>query len=276
METLISLMINVFLYTFRRSLVGLTAVSVGLFLISVLIIYTIEAFGGIAEFQRLFELMPDSILALFHAQGGFGTTPTSYIAGDYRHPIYLITGFSFGIAFASGAISREIERGTILMYLASPIERWQYVLAKIGVLVIGTAIIAFSIWLGSFVGAELYGLPKGEIDNMLLVFAQINMWSLMLAFGGITLLISAYISDGGLTIAWAAGISIVMYFVDFLSLIWSVAEPLGPLSLFHYFDPVGIARDAVFPWFEFLILMGVSALSMLLALYVFQKRDISN
>ena len=72
METLISLMINVFLYTFRRSLVGLTAVSVGLFLISVLIIYTIEAFGGIAEFQRLFELMPDSILALFHAQGGFG------------------------------------------------------------------------------------------------------------------------------------------------------------------------------------------------------------
>jgi len=77
-------------------------------------------------------------------------------------------------------------------------------------------------------------------------------------------------------IAWAAGISIVMYFVDFLSLIWSVAEPLGPLSLFHYFDPVGIARDAVFPWFEFLILMGVSALSMLLALYVFQKRDISN
>lgn len=269
-------MISVFLHTFRRSFIGLTAVSFGLFLVSVLIIYTIEAFGGIEEFQRIFELLPDSILALFHAQGGFGTTPTSYVAGDYRHPFYLITGFSFGIAFASGAISKEIERGTILMYLASPIERWQYILAKIGVLVIGTAIIAGSIWLGTFVGAELYGLPKGEIDNTLLVFAQINMWSLMLAFGGITLLISSYSSEGGLTIAWAAGISIVMYFVDFLSLIWSVAEPLGPLSLFHYFDPLGIVNNAAFPWLDFLTLMGISILSMLLAVYVFQRRDISN
>lgn len=269
-------MISVFLHTFNRSLRGLLAVSLGLFLISLLIIYTIEAFGGIQEFERIFELLPDSILALFHAQSGFGSTPTGYIAGDYRHPFYLVSALAFGISFASSAIAKDIERGTILLYLAAPIERWQYLLAKIAVLISATAIIPAAIILGTFIGGELYGLPRDDIDYGLLIITQVNMWALMLAISGITLLISAFSSDSGQTIARAAGISIGMYFVDFLSLIWPFAQPLGPFSLFHYFDPVGIVTNAIFPWADCTILTGVSLLSFCLALIVFQRRDISS
>lgn len=265
---------SVFRQTFRAYRIGLLAVAVGLFAVSMVIVYTFEAFGGLEAFAELFELVPAPIAALFRAQGGFATTATGYIAADYRHPFYIIAGFAYAIAVASGASAREVERGTALMLLAAPIARWRYLLPKLAVLVVGAAVAVFATWLGTVAGAVLTGITE-EIDYGLLVLVQLNMFALIIAAGAVTALVSAASSDGGQAVVWGAGIATVMYLLDFLSLIWGPAEPLGPLTLFHYYDPLGVVRNGDVPWRDLAVLFSVAVAGFAAALVTFQRRDIA-
>lgn len=248
--------------------------AIGLFVVSMIIVYTFESFGGLETFGDLFELLPEPITALFRVQGGFGATATGFIAADYRHPFYLISGFAFVIAVASGAVAREVELGTALMLLASPISRWRYLSAKILVLVAGLVVIVTATWLGTFVGSTLIGM-NSEIDHWILLKVQLNMLALTVAAGGIAMLISAGSSDGGQTVLWSAGIGTLMYFVDFLSVIWGPAAPLGAFTVFHYYDPVAVAQETGLPWGDLGVLMGTGLGGFAASLARFQRRDIN-
>ena len=267
-------MISVFAHTLRSHRTGLFAVSVGLFLMSLIIVYTFDAFGGVDALADLFESLPAPMAAMFRAQAGFGTSITSYIALDYRHPVYIIAGLAFVLSVSSGAAAREIERGTALMLLASPIARWRYLAAKIGVLVVGSVVIVTMCWLGSLAGAFLTGMA-GDVERGTLLLAQVNALGVLLAAGGIAVLLSAVSSDGGRTVSVAAGILTVMYFLDFVGAIWGPAEPLAPLSLFYYFDPLAIATDGGTLLRDVVVLFGVALAFFAAALVLFQRRDIT-
>ncbi len=265
---------SVFMHTLHSHRIGLLAVSVGLFLMSLIIVYTFDAFGGLDALADLFESLPAPMAAMFRAQAGFGTSITSYIALDYRHPVYIIAGLAFVLTVSSGAAAREIERGTALMLLASPIPRWRYLAAKAGVLVVGAVIIVAMSWLGSLGGAALTGLA-GDVEAGTLLLAQVNALGVLLASGGIAMLLSAVSSDGGRTVSIAAGILTVMYFLDFVGAIWGPAEPLAPLSLFYYLDPLAVATSGSSLLRDVLVLFGVALVGFVAALVLFQRRDIT-
>ena len=265
---------SVFMHTLHSHRIGLLAVSVGLFLMSLIIVYTFDAFGGLDALADLFESLPAPMAAMFRAQAGFGTSITSYITLDYRHPVYIIAGLAFVLTVSSGAAAREIERGTALMLLASPIPRWRYMAAKVGVLVVGAVIIVAVSWLGSLGGAALTGLA-GEVEAGTLLLAQVNALGVLLASGGIAMLLSAVSSDGGRTVSVAAGILTVMYFLDFVGAIWGPAEPLAPLSLFYYLDPLAVATSGSSLLRDVLVLFGVALVGFVAALVLFQRRDIT-
>ena len=265
---------SVFLETMRGHRVGLASVSLGLFVMSLIIVYTFDALGGLEAFEDLYESLPDAFAAMFRAQGGFGATLTNYIAADYRHPVYIVAGLAFVISASSGAVAREIERGTALMLLSSPIPRWRYLASKMLTMGVGVVIITFMAWLGSYAGTILTGVTA-SVDTGVLLVAQVNMLALFLAAGGISMLLSALSSDGGKTVLLSAAIVTVMYFVDFVAAIWSPIEPLAPFGLFAYYDPLGIARETVNLAWNLGVLFGVAAVGFAAALVVFQRRDIT-
>lgn len=267
-------MCSIFTYTLRSHRIGLLAVSAGLFLMSLIIVYTFDAFGGLDALGDLFESLPAPMAAMFRAQGGFGTTITSYIALDYRHPVYIIAGLAFVLSVSSGASAREIERGTALMLLASPIARWRYLAAKVAVVIVGAVIIVAMSWLGSMAGVLLTGLAD-DVEGGTLMLAQVNELGVLLAAGGIAMLLSAVSSDGGRTVSMTAGILTVMYFLDFVGAIWGPAEPLAPLSLFYYYDPLAVATSGSTLLRDVLVLFGVGLAGFVAALVLFQRRDIT-
>ena len=265
---------SVFIHTLRSHRIGLLAVSFGLFLMSLIIVYTFEELGGLDALEGFFESLPAPMAAMFRAQAGFGTTITSYIALDYRHPVYIIAGLAFVLSVSSGAAAREIERGTVLMLLASPIPRWRYLVAKVAVLVLGAVIIVILSWLGSLAGAALTGVGD-EVESGTLLLAQLNELGVLLASGGIAVLLSAVGSDGGRTVSVTAGILTVMYFLDFLGAIWAPAEPLAPLSIFYYYDPLAVATGGGTLLRDVPVLFGVGLVLFVAALVLFQRRDIT-
>lgn len=254
--------------------IALFFLGAGLFALAMLMPFTFKTMGGMEGLEQLLKVLPEGIRALMKAQGGFLPTVEGYLASGYRHPAYLIIFSAFAIASASGAVAREIERGTILMLLARPVPRHRYLTAKIGALVAGLLLLAGMALAGTWAGVLVAGL-WGTVDLPVFLRVQANALLLALAVGGCSLLISALSSDGGRVIALAAGVAVVMFFLDFLSGIWSAISFLGPLSLFHYYDPVEMAHTNAFAWLDLGVLGAVAVAGFGGALAVFWRRDIA-
>ena len=247
-------MVEVFLRSIAGHRVGIGVVSLGLFLISLVIVYTFDAFGGMEAFEGLFESLPESLKALFRAQGGFAANANGYLAADYRHPIYLIAVLAFVISVAVGAVAREVERGSALLVLSAPIARWRYLLAKAGGDAprhVGHPRRDDGRHLG---GGHHHRHPRTRSTWSCSCACRRTRWRLALAVGGIALVVSSRGSDAGQATGIATGIIATMYFIDFLSLIWSPAGPLGPFTVFHYYDPLRVSQETGLPWRNVLVL----------------------
>ena len=102
-----------------------------------------------------------------------------------------------------------------------------------------------------------------------------NALALGLAIGGYTTLVSSVSSDGGQTTGQAAGITVGMFFIDYLAILWAPASFLGPLSIFHYYSPADIPDVDGTPWLDLGVLFGVAVITYAAAFILFQRRDIS-
>ena len=266
-------MISVFRHTLRGYRTALALVGLGVFGLTLLIVYIFEAFGGVEAMQELLEFMPEGVRGLLKAQGEFATTANGYLGAQYRHPVYMVALAAFAISASSGAVARDVERGTILFILGAPLARWRLLTAKGAAMVVGLLALLAAAWMGTWVGTLVTGITD-QVQMTVFLRVQVNALALVLAIGGYALLISALSSEGGHTISLAAGIAVVMFFLDFLTTLWSPSESLGPLSLFHYYDPLAIAQGGGMPWRDVGVLLGVAAAAMAVAVVAFQRRDI--
>ena len=122
-------------------------------------------------------------------------------------------------------------------------------------------------------GALSGGVVASPAGPFLLI--GVNALSLGLAILGYAYLFSALSSDGGRAILIATGVSVAFFFVDFISSLFDALEPLGLLSIFHYYDPVGLAVDASFPGLHVAVLLATGAVTLAAALIIFERRDIA-
>ena len=264
------------LSVFRQSLLSyrtsLSVVSASLFGISVVLVATFDAFGGVDGVEALLEFLPESIRAMLGAQGGFATDATGYLGMQYRHPFYLISTSGFVIAMASGAVAREIERSTALMLFAVPLARWRYLAANVASMVVVVVLLLVAVWAGTSLGVAVTGLA--DVDMLTLMRALVNLLALALAIGGIAMLLSSLSSDGGHVISVAAGVAAAMFFGDFVAAIWGPAEFVGYVSLYHYYNPLGVTQANGLPVRDLAVLLGVAVAGFGGALVAFQRRDV--
>ena len=258
------------LYGFRYSL---SFVSLGIFLISIMIMYVVESMGGLEGVNQFMDMMPDAVKTMFKIEEGL-VSVTGFIAAEYRDPIYFLISFGFAVAIASGFVAREIENGTILMFGAMPIKRWHYLLGKIAALIIGILIIITAAGIGTYVGSLLINITS-EIDFSAISLVLVNLLVLTLAVSGITTALSAALSTGGRTVAITATILGVMYFIDLLASLLEAVSDFGILSLFHYYDTVQITNSGQLNWTHILVLLGVTLVTYGLGIYIYNKRDIT-
>ena len=250
---------------------GMAMIGLGALAFAVLLPTTYAAFGS--AIGDLMEALPEAFRALIKADGGLSATPTGYIAIGYRDAVFMAIMIGAVIAASSAALAREIERGAMFLLLARPLQRYHVVIAKAGALALMLAGIVSISFLGTWIGVLGNGLDG--VNFGALALALVNAFMLALAVGGYSFLLSALFNEGGRVVSIATGLTVVFFFVDYLATLWSPARSLGPVSVFHYYDPHGVVETGSAPAAHLLVLGCVAVAGFLAAVIAFQRRDIA-
>jgi ABC-type transport system involved in multi-copper enzyme maturation permease subunit len=258
----------------RQGLAGTAMLLLGVLAFQFIYPFIADSLGGEQGLSNLVKQLPPAMQALAQMSPEFlaMTGVAGFLSRGYDHPVYLVLSIAAMVAFTGRAIAGEVGAGTLALSLSRPIPRWMIYLARtIGVAVI---CVAFGVagpiatWAGVRVSGLDADLPLSHLAAMALL-GMLFTW----AIGGLTLMVSAWSSSTGRVVGWATGYLVIAYFVDVFAELWSVLEPVRPLSLFRWFDTSATMVDGRVPAGSALVLGGVGLVAMVIGWVVFRRRD---
>jgi ABC-type transport system involved in multi-copper enzyme maturation permease subunit len=200
-----------------------------------------------------------------------------------------------GITLASGAVSTELERGTLYVILSKPLRRWHVVLGKwlglVALLSVNVAVWAALLWLAVWARERGTHLPvlKAVALTFLypLIFTTLTLWFSTFA----TNVLATAVALVAIGIGWQEGmmrsfarvfeIDLLGRFAVFAGYLvpigrlqrWalSVAELRLPFGM----RPGGAFNDEPAPVpFDLIYVAGYILVALLLAMVTFQRRDV--
>jgi beta-exotoxin I transport system permease protein len=174
----------------------------------------------------------------------------------------------FPILASAGAIAGAEERGTIDVLLGNPIPRWQLVVGSFVATAISTIGIVAILSLFTWVPAVLLDV---DLSLQQTAEATLNLWPLCVFFGGLALLCSAAFHRRVFAIAIPGFVLIATYFINALGNSVEDLEDAQPLTVFHYY---GSAIEDGIDWSNFSGVTLAALVLVLLAVFVFKRRDI--
>jgi ABC-type transport system involved in multi-copper enzyme maturation permease subunit len=250
-----------------RTRIIVLAVGFGLFEMVVGITYASVDENAI---RSLVEALPPALRAL---AGTDIATPTGYVGSGYLHPVALAVQAATAISMAA-APARETEDGTAELVLSRPLPPARWMAAHALAMATGLAVVVAGGYAGGLVAAVTVD-DLGPVDPGPLAMAMLSGYLCFLAVGGVTLLVASLVRTGGKAIGWAAGFLLVSYALDYLSQVWEVAEPLGPLSIFRYLSPPAILRTGDIGPEDALFFGILAAATATVALWRIGRRDLT-
>ena len=236
--------------------------------------------------------------------------PLDFLAVQMLHPVVMVLACLWGIGRAAGAISGELEKGTMELLLSQPVPRDRLIFAHLVVDLIAIPLICtapmigtqFGLWaVGDFVidydsFAKKYPELKMNRPREVLALSALGQWgavvglmALMFAISGLTMLFSACGRSRWRVIGWAVLTILIMFILNVLGQIWADIAFLRPLSVFYYYQPqniwlhdqwlldLGEVWNGGQPMFQIPaipLLFAVGTAGYLAALRVFTTRDL--
>ena len=229
----------------------------------------IEAGPGLATLMEQF--MPPAFRRLFSTQIGMASFD-GMVAFGYRHPAILTAAVAFVIVVGT-LPAGERESGLLDLMLARPVQRARYLAAVVLTLVIGALVLP-----GARLGGTASALSLVEAENALpwqrYVPSAASLATLLLGIGGYTLLIAVTSRRRGPAVARAVGLTITLFFLEFLASLWDPVEALVWLSPFHYHKPISAALFRQMPLVNPVALLSLFAVCGAAAFWSFRRQDL--
>jgi ABC-2 type transport system permease protein len=207
--------------------------------------------------------------------------PMQMMSISYVHPLVLTILSLWALGRAANAIAGEIDRGTMELLLAQPIRRTQIILAHLCVDAIVFPLICAVMWTGTYFGTSWMGLQELDRDPVepeRFLPALLCVGGLLFAVSGVTMAISALGRSRARVWGGAMCLFLGMFLVNVVGQIWWMLEWARPFTLFYYYQPQRLIKDAEWHadgrvWLNLGVLVGVGATGYLCAWFAFTRRD---
>ena len=225
-----------------------------------------------ANLMKLMESYPESFLKAFNIESLDYSNVENYLSSENFSFIWPLLIIFLGIAIGAAICAGEIEKGTIELLLAQPISRIRIFFEKyfagfFSILIFDIvsifAIIPF---------AAMY-----NVDYKLENFTTMAILGLLFALTifSISALFSCIFSDKGKVYFLSGGLLVVMYVMNILASLKENIQDLKYFSFFYYFDASKALNHNQIDILAWLVFGGTIILCILVAVIIFNKRNIT-
>jgi len=182
----------------------------------------------------------------------------------------------YALINGTGTLAGEEEDGRLEMMVTLPLQRWQIVIAKAIALTLSTVFIFLIV---SVVSVIVFQAIESQLETDLVamdVFAAVmSAWPLVFAVGMLSIFLAAFSASRRAAAMIATAVLIVSYFGDNLANSTTVLEPFEPFFLFTYLDSTGRGVAEGQQTGDVLVLLGVGVVALALALFFFERRNLT-
>lgn len=239
--------------------------------------FLIVVIAGEVQRNQTFSALAALLPAFFQSLVG-GLVFTSFaglVSFGFVHPIVVLALVEAAIFLASEP-AWEVESGIVDVTMARPVTRGLLITRTILVTLGATAAILL-LMLGAM-SLALYafapeGVPWPRFRTTVLL--AVNLMSVSWWFGGLSLLVSAFVRRRSAAIGAAGLAAFALYLFNLAAEISPSWQRLRPLTPFHYYDAPALIRGAYGQWpADVTVLLGTSALLILAAWRAYLSRDL--
>ena len=253
----------------QRVLIGfLIAMMIGFEVLIINIGSSIDRTGSMTD---IIEQLPEFLQDLIKAQIGEVAFP-AFPAFAFEHPATMGGALAY-VVFLATIPAGERDVGLTDLFLARPLPRRHYLGATVVHLVATAVVIPSCLLLGTAVGLAMVTNPN-QVHWADYLPAAAGLSSLLLAWGGIALLLGTGRQRRGATVVQMVGAILAAYLIHVLGLFSTALRWVEWISPFHYFHPIAttIRSQSCLPGMA--CLLAIFVLTTALALLRFEKRDI--
>ncbi len=212
-------------------------------------------------------------------------TATGRLTFLYVHILTLLICIGWGIGRGSDVVAGEISRGTMDLLLSLPIRRVSVLVASGTVALFGSAALAVSLWVGSWIGLKTVPLPEPVAISRFLP-GVLNLACLTFCLAGLTTMLSSWDHNRWRTIWLACGLFAVESIVKMVARLWEpegvlawVGRSLDYLTFLSAFEPqrlILLNRETAvgLAWRYDSTLIGIGLAGYVIAAVVLTYRDI--
>jgi ABC-2 type transport system permease protein len=214
-------------------------------------------------------------LEIYKAMGmSFGTFE-DWLASTVINIVPILLAI-YAVIDGTGTLAGEEDHGRLELIVALPIPRWQIVTVK----AIAHAIALFIVLLVVGITTSIVFLSiKSQVETtvaaMDVIWSLLYAWPLVMAFGMISLFLGTFCPRRRTGALIATVIVVVSYFGSNLAEQVAALRSLQPFLLYHYLDATAGLFEAGPQASDVLTLLGVATAAFLLAVFFFQRRDIT-
>lgn len=182
----------------------------------------------------------------------------------------------YAVIDGTGTLAGEEDDGKLELIVALPIPRWQIVTVKS----IAHGVALFLILLIVAISTTFVFLAiKSQVETTLgagdVIWSLLYAWPLVMAFGMISLFLGAFSPRRRTGALIATVIVAFSYFGSNLAGQIAALDSLQPLFLFYYYDSTAALFETGPQAGDALMLLGVALVAFLLAVFFFQRRDLT-
>ena len=254
------------LWSSRWSAIGYGIGAAAYILIIIAFYPTVRA--NSAQMDQLLKVYPEALKQAFGI-ANIGTL-AGFLGAEVLNIIWPLIVGVFAIMAGSAVVAQEIDNGTVDLWLSVPERRSRLLLGKIVALAMVALLIVLAtlaaIWLGAMVVGESF-TARGYLA------AGVSMLALILVMLAYSALFSSFVSDRGRAGALAAAVTIGGYLAWIIAGMSNSWSWLRYVSIFAGYKPQPALASGTFQVGGIGILLGISVVSVVAALVLFERRD---
>lgn len=199
------------------------------------------------------------------------------VALAFVDPVVVLGATVWGITRGSDAVSGQLERGTMEMVLAAPVQRSAVFITQAIATTVAAALLC-GILFAAVCGAVTFGPWAGKVDAWRFLPAVLNTFGLMVCLAGITACVSAADSHRWRTIGVLCGFYVFSLLAKLIGRLSGRFSWMAYLSILNAYEPQRLVGGDSAAW-QLLaqydaILLGLGLAAYGLGAVIFSRRDL--